>query len=120
MSLLDVVRGKSVDVMTQQYVGSLVRASLIGLGVVTAKSVDNGQVEQIAGALMALASVAWSLYQKRQNRAVLMVPLAAAGMTENTAKAMVANPAIQTPDVATHPDSIPTLTLSEVERNLNG
>lgn len=124
MPVTDVLQTPAFDSMKQQYLGSLIRAALIGFGVITAKDADHGQIEQIAGALMAMASVAWSLYQKRQNRAILMVPLAAAGMTENTAKAIVANPLIVTPDVSTHPDRIPTVSLEDVDRltrhDLNG
>lgn len=97
--------------MTQKYIGAALRAGLIAVGAVTAKNVDDSQITQLAGALMAIASVAWSMYEKHEARAVLMVPLAAANMTENTAKAMVADPNTLTPDVSTHPDIVPTPTV---------
>lgn len=118
MGFKDFFNGNAIfNKMSQAYVGSIIRAGLIAVGAVTARDVDDGQITQLAGALMAISSIAWSMYQKRQARLVLMVPLALARMTENEAKAQVADPAIQTPPVSTHPDAVPILTLSEVERS---
>lgn len=119
MNFKDLFRGGNpLDNMKAAYVGSILRAGLIAVGAVTARDVDDGQITQLAGALMAIASIAWSMYEKRQSRNVTVTALSMANATENQVKAMVADPAIQTPDVSTHPDTIPILTLSQVERNL--
>lgn len=93
--------------MWQEYVGAIIRALLIATGVITAKDADGAAIQQLAGAVIAIATVAWSLYQKRQSRAEKVSALSRAGLTENENKAMVKDPAIPTPSVSTSPDVVP-------------
>lgn len=111
MSLKDMFNGTSFgDSMKRQYVGSAIRAGLLSIGAVTAADVDNGEIAQLSGALIAILTVAWSMYQKYSARQLTVTALASAQMTENEAKARIADPAIQTPAVTTPADTIPTLT----------
>lgn len=115
----DILTGSAIiNSMNQKYVGAIIRAGLIASGVVAARDVDNGQITQLAGALMTMASVGWSMYEKRQSRNVTVTALAMANTTENHVKALIADPAIKTPSPATPANivPIPILTLSEVER----
>ncbi len=56
------------------------------------------------------------MYEKRQTREVGVTALSLAGKTEDEVKAMVKDPTIPTPSVTTPPDTIPILTLADVER----
>jgi hypothetical protein len=119
MGLRDLFNGNAIfDSMSQKYVGAILRAGLIGIGAVTAKDADNGQIEQLAGALIAMSSIAWSMYEKRQSRNVTVTALAMANTTENHVKSLIADPALKTPSPGTPANivPIPILTLSEVER----
>lgn len=107
--------GNTADAMKTKYVAIAIRALLVGTGVLAAKDVSDNQLAQLSGALVAIASVGWEMYSQRQERSEKMMALALANRSENTIKALVADPLISNPSVNTHPDVVPSLTLSEVE-----
>lgn len=96
------------NVMTRQLLGSAIRWALTGTGFIMAgQATDNGNIEQIAGALITVATLLWSMYQKRNDRLEKLTGLQLAGVTEDHVKAMVANPSIPTPSVATPANVVP-------------
>lgn len=105
--ITDLFKGNLIDGMKQKYVGSIIRGGLIAVGAVTAKDVDDGQITQLAGALMAIASIAWSMYEKRTAREKLVTTLAVANVTEDHVKALIANPDIPNPSVNTPANVVP-------------
>lgn len=116
MSLTDLFFDRGLDSMKRKYVGSILRWALGGLGFIVVGKVADDQIGQLSGALIALAPLLWSMYEKRTTREVLVTTLHVANTSENAMKARVADPTIPTPSVNTAPDVIPTLTLDEVER----
>lgn len=117
MNLKDLFTGNIGDAMKAKYVGIALRAALIGTGVLAAKDVSDNQLAQLSGAIVAIASVGWEMYTQRQERSEKMMALAVGHTTENTIKALVADPTILNPSVNTHPDAVPILTLDQVERS---
>lgn len=108
MGLTDLLTGDAfLSRMSQKYVGTLLRAVLLGTGVVTARDVNDGLITQLAGALVTIASIAWGLYEKRAARGSLVTALGVAQITEDHANALVANPHVATPSLATPANVVP-------------
>lgn len=63
--------------------------------------------EIVSGLAVAIVTVVWSVYEKYKSQQLLVTMGAAAGVSENQAKAMVDNPAISTPTVTTPKDQVP-------------
>lgn len=109
MSLRDILTGNIGDAMKQKYIGIVIRALLVGTGVLAAKDVSDNQITQLAGALLAIGSVGFEMYAQRQERSEKMMALAVGKTTENTIKALVADPTVLNPSVNTHPDVVPVV-----------
>lgn len=95
--------------MVQASVGAVVRW---GLGIVAGHflttAMSDGDLKEVAGAVTAVIALIWSLYQKYHARQVLVTSLAAGPMTEQTAKALVADTAVATPSVMSASNEVPT------------
>lgn len=95
--------------MVQAAVGSVVRLALgMVAGHFMTTAMSDGDIKEVTAALTAGIALAWSLYQKYNGRQVLVTALASGPMTEQTAKALVANPDVQTPSVTTPVHEVPT------------
>jgi hypothetical protein len=94
--------------MTQAVIGSVVRWGLALLaGHYASKGLSEGDMTQVTAAVTGGIALGWSIYQKYHGRQVTVTLGNAAGMSEQTAKALVANPSIPTPSVTTPANDVP-------------
>lgn len=116
MGLRDWMFDKGVDTFKQKAVIAIIRTTLTmsGAGFLIVGKDNDGNIEQLAGALITVGTLLWSLYEKwkadqqqKQDKLVALTALGLAGISENKAKAIVSDPTIPTPPLSTHPDLVP-------------
>jgi hypothetical protein len=98
----------AMNPMVQAVVGSVVRWGL-GLlaGHFMTTAISDGDIKEVTGAIVAAIALGWSLYQKYHGRQVLVTALSSGPMSEQTAKALVASPIVETPSVTTSSHDVP-------------
>lgn len=94
--------------MTQAVIGSVVRWGLALLaGHYATEGMSDGDMSDVTAAVTGGIALGWSLYQKYHARQVTVTLGNAANMSEQTAKALVANANVPTPSVTTSARDIP-------------
>lgn len=107
MSFLGFGRDDSVSLMNPLYVawvGSAIR-TLLPYAVGGATLYSDNDIEKLSGAVVTIAMLAWSMYQKAKAKQVQNTLAAKAQTTVQQAKAEVASPHIATPP-ATAPENV--------------
>lgn len=89
------------------WVGSIIRTGLpyVAGG---ATLYSDSDIEKLAGALVTIGMLAWSMYQKAKSKQVQNTLAAKAGTTVEIAKAEVASPHIATPSASAPENVVPS------------
>lgn len=71
------------------------------------KNVSDGDVDELAGAVMTGIALVWSMYEKQTDADVKVTALHLANVSENAVRAMVSDPNIKTPPAGTPRNEVP-------------